>query len=141
MGTEYKKAKLKAPMKGAKLKEPGHRIPSRKKLRESPCGGCKIKGTAQSRKSGVPEMVIVFQKNKCLMLAIVLTCKLETLVISQRFYFGIHPPTQPPPLAKQWNPPTLTILKWEEEEEDQLVSKGVLEPYEHKCAVRTTLEL
>jgi len=104
VGTEYKKAKLKAPMKGAKLKEPGHRIPSRKKLRESPCGGCKIKGMAQSRKSGVPEMVIVFQKNKCLMLAIVLTCKLETLVISQRFYFGIHPPTQPPPPCKTMEP-------------------------------------
>jgi hypothetical protein len=53
-----------------------------------------------------------------------------------------NPPTHPTtPLAKQWNPPTLTILKLEEEEEDQLVSKGVLEPYEHKCAVRTTLEL
>jgi hypothetical protein len=51
-----------------------------------------------------------------------------------------NPPT---PLAKQWNPPTGTMLKLEEEEEeeDQLVSEGVLEPYEHKCAVRTRHEL
>jgi hypothetical protein len=30
-------------MKGAKVKEPGHRIPSRQKLRENPCGGVKLK--------------------------------------------------------------------------------------------------
>jgi hypothetical protein len=46
----------------------------------------------------------------------------------------------PTPLAKQWNPPTRTISKLEEEE-DQLVLEGVLEPYEHKCAVRTTHKL
>jgi hypothetical protein len=76
------------------------------------------------------------------MLAIVLTCKLETLVISPRFYFGTH--TRPPPLQNNGTHPTLTILKLVEEEEEQLVLlvlEGVLEPYEHKCAVRTTHEL